>query len=39
VSAWGWPQGGYVIPDPSDELDAVIAREFDASGVVLDAAC
>ncbi|MDZ7857870.1 type II toxin-antitoxin system prevent-host-death family antitoxin [Sphaerotilus sp.] len=33
----GLAAGRYVIPDPSDELDAVIAREFDASGVVLDA--
>jgi antitoxin (DNA-binding transcriptional repressor) of toxin-antitoxin stability system len=35
----GLAAGRYVIPDPSDELDAVIAREFDASGVVLDDAC
>lgn len=32
----GLAAGRYVIPDPSDELDAVIAREFDAAGVVLD---
>jgi prevent-host-death family protein len=38
----GLAAGRYVIPDPSDELDAVIAREFDASGepsTILEAHC